>query len=78
MGGMKRGSRLTIGLALLATVLLPVLYVLSFGPMYWLFQHGYLDGPVFGLIYFPMIELAERHDHVGRIVEAYAFWWSPP
>ena len=55
--GMKRW-RLTIGLALVATM--PLLYPLSIGPAFWLTQHRYLHRDTYDRMYGPMEDFADN------------------
>ena len=54
-------------------VLLPLLYVLSVGPVVWLADHGYV-GEWVGNIYRPLLVLARNGVEPLR---AYIEFWSP-
>lgn len=42
----------------IAAVSLPILYVLSNGPAYWLFEHKYLSYEAYSFCYWPLARLA--------------------
>lgn len=70
MPGRKRriGGGPMVGLILL---LLPVLYVLGFGPAAWLSDHGYIPNSVARAFYFPLILLAEHVEPIKRVLVWY-------
>ena len=54
-------------------ILVPVLYVLSAGPLQWLTLKGYLPAEA-GIIYLPLLHLPESV--LGPIMR-YVEWWRP-
>jgi hypothetical protein len=56
--------------ALLA--LLPLLYVLSFGPAAWLWRHGYVSQRLVDIIYFPLTIVARHSVWVFEALSWYA------
>ncbi len=56
-------------LLLIGLVVMPILYFLSFGPAWWLYDHGLLSGGFF-IIYKPLYWLAEWFTLFGRLL-----WW---
>jgi len=74
----KQLGRSVAGVVTLAIVLLlPVVYVLSLGPMCWLAGKGYLswDSPVFA-IYYPLGLLCEHNKVVNDTMESYLYLWQ--
>jgi hypothetical protein len=59
-------------------LLLPVLYVLSAGPVAWLVHHGFIDGKVgvaFQAIYFPFVFACEHSKAFNAFAGWYLSWW---
>lgn len=73
--GKKQASPVALWVGIVIVLLmLPVLYGLSIGPIVWLDNNDHLPEviyPALELIYGPLIELAEKHEWLGRIIEAY-------
>lgn len=62
-------------------VLLPVLYVLSVGPVARLADNGLIDqkwNTVLGTIYWPLDWTANNVPVVGPAIITYVEWWQPP
>ena len=58
-----RGATIVCVIAFLLPIILPALYVLSFGPACWLFDHGYFGkATYFRDVYEPIIQLSMRSD----------------
>ena len=78
----KRGGGAVVVMALVAVlVLLPLLYVLSVGPVARLADNGLIDQKwqtVFGVIYWPLDWTAENVPVVGPAIIGYVEWWQPP
>jgi hypothetical protein len=67
-------------LLLLGIALLPVLYVLAFGPAEWLFVHGYLNpheppGRLVLTIYRPLVLLIDACPPAKHVVVWYVSLW---
>ena len=58
-----------------ALALLPVLYVLSSGPVIWLKDHGFITNDVAGVFCFPLIMACEWFPELGRAVNWYVCLW---
>ena len=60
-------------------VILAVLYVISIGPVAWVcWQFGDVDfsyGSTFGMVYWPLIWLAEEVPWFGVCLDTYVFWF---
>lgn len=63
------------GCVYVATLLLPVLYVLSFGPACWLGNNGYLSDEV-KIVYVPLCLLAEYCPPVKGTLQWYVELWG--
>ena len=71
----KQENRGCLTLAVVATVLLPVLYVLSSGPAHWLMDHGYLSDANFCTIYGPLLLAAKKSVSVQSVIVWYIDLW---
>jgi hypothetical protein len=61
-------------------VLLPLLYILSVGPIRYLVETGRLtadEGSVVGIVYQPLLWGVENCRPFGSVMEAYANLWDP-
>ncbi|MEX2174504.1 MAG: hypothetical protein WD872_09085 [Pirellulaceae bacterium] len=58
-----------------AVVLLPVLYVFSWGPAYGQMQHGRIDDTVFDTFYYPLIAAGEHVPWIKRALNDYGAIW---
>jgi len=58
-------------------VLFFFLYVLSIGPMFWLwFGAYYADGSkIFFVLYYPLLRLCEENEKFRDFVNTYINWW---
>ena len=54
-------------------ILVPVLYVLSAGPVQWLVLKEYIPGET-AVIYLPLVCLP---DSIGELIQRYLQWWRP-
>ena len=75
MGSMedKKGTGVVvIGIALF---LVAVFYVLSWGPVGWLAQHGYVPVQWWATIYYPITAIAQASDWINEALEWYLHWW---
>jgi len=70
----RRHSSLTFWLVL-ASVMLPVGYLLLSGPAVWLFQHGY-GRAILPMIFKPLIWLEQSGTALGRLLGWYWSWWK--
>jgi hypothetical protein len=57
--------------AALSVAVVPLAYLLSSGPAYWLATRGYI-GHWYGRIYSPLIWLASKFDPFAKLF----FWWA--
>ena len=62
----------TLAVVLCVVIVLPVIYVLSYGPALWLATHAYLSGDSFNFVYCP-IEWSCRH---SVTVSAFIGWYE--
>lgn len=78
---MKRGGGTAVVLVLVAVlVVLPMLYVLSTGPVVWMAHSGFISEsliPVIGVIYAPLEWVAHNVPVVGPALDQYVEWWQP-
>ena len=74
----KHESRGCLPIAVIATVMLPVLYFLSSGPAHWLADHGYLSDDNFRTIYNPLLLAAKKSDFARTIISWYFDLWFHP
>jgi hypothetical protein len=63
-------------LIVVSLVLLPVGYVLSTGPAFWLLEEGWLGSGTFDSMYSPVFALAES-DRANNALWSYVEWWCP-
>lgn len=56
-------------------LLLPVGYVLSVGPFFWLVKHRYLDNSV-GVVYVPLGMLRIHCPPFKAVLDPYTDWWE--
>ena len=81
MGGMskrkknERGGAVAVFIGLILA-LLPVAYVLSYGPGVWLTSHEYLSEDVLDTVYFPLMFLGSHVEWIGDWIIWYASFWS--
>jgi len=61
-------------------VLLPFAYFLSFGPLAWLNQNGYIDanGPAGQGYAWPLQQVTERSPKLKALMIRYLLLWIPP
>jgi len=78
----KRGGGAVVVVALVAVlVVLPMLYVLSSGPVCAMVNKGWIDQswePVIETAYWPLGWSAEHVPVFGLAVDSYVEWWSSP
>lgn len=60
-----------------ALFLLPVLYVLSIGPAYWLLCRGQLSGETLHFVYRPVERAGEDHRPISHFLVWYIELWVP-
>lgn len=60
---------------LIAVLSLPILYVLSSGPMFWLKDHGYVSNELVTTLYYPLARLASGFRWFSRLWTAYVQLW---
>ena len=58
-------------------LVLPVLYVLSDGPAWWLWSRGYLPEELLLTLYAPLNWLADRSDAISLALDWYESLWIP-
>jgi hypothetical protein len=58
-------------------LLLPVLYVLSIGPAFWLFWEGHASMPTIRKVYAPMFWLHKNNKHSAQCIDWYLKMWNP-
>jgi hypothetical protein len=77
MADMRARSGSAIVLVLIIA-LLPMLYVLSAGPVVWLYNRGMLgeDSPIW-LVYVPLGFAAEKCDVFENVLTWYLHFWDP-
>ena len=70
----KRGG---VGCAItgIVLILLPVLYVLGYGPTTWLGSRYPAAGDFFAVVYYPLFELSWNSETFGNALRWYAEWW---
>ena len=56
-------------------LLLPVVYVLSIGPAFWLMEHGYASSSVWEYTYYPVFWLSSKSELGRRLLEWYINLW---
>jgi hypothetical protein len=57
-------------------IALPILYVLSFGPAMWMYDHDFASEPVLRVIYYPILSIWKVpwfHDYLAPYVQL----WRP-
>ena len=55
--------------------MLPILYVLSIGPVFWFLMRFNINGSFLGTVYWPLIYWHE-HKFIGYgLIEDYVRWW---
>ena len=76
----KRSDKSRGGCAVLFLVVLlfvlPVLYVASVGPAFWLEWRGKIDSETNCIIYWPLTWLCERSSFFTSALKAYLQWWA--
>jgi hypothetical protein len=77
----KRGGGAAVVLVLIAVlIVLPMLYVLSTGPMVWMVHNGLISTslvPILSVIYAPLEWVAHNVPVIGPAIENYVSWWRP-
>jgi hypothetical protein len=75
-----RSGGAVLVLLLVALISLPMLYVLSIGPVFWLAnENGQIEHLwVIETAYWPLGWTAENVPAVGPALDSYVQWWSPP
>jgi hypothetical protein len=72
----QNGGTVAIAIAGVFAVL-PALYVLSIGPVYWLAMTGYIDPGFSGRLYSPIIQLCEEGSALYPLLRSYLDLWAP-
>jgi hypothetical protein len=72
---MKRICRLALYLVALVA-LLPA-YVISTGPVYWLFNQGYITQRQWNAFYAPLGWSSRQSAAIDRVGDQYLDWWAP-
>jgi uncharacterized membrane protein len=77
----KQGGGAAVVLVLVAIlVLLPMLYVLSVGPIIWMVHSGFISDSsvsVLGEFYRPLEWVTNKVPVIGPAIDTYANWWQP-
>ena len=77
----KRGGGAVVVMALVAVlVVLPILYVLSIGPVVWLAQSGFISpslGYPLEFVYSPLKWVADNVPIIGPAINGYVELWRP-
>jgi hypothetical protein len=70
IGGMDEPRKERLPVAVIAVMLspVPVAYVLSAGPAWWLLKHGYLKPHVVDFIYGPLLWLCHHYQPLNKVV----------
>lgn len=63
-------------LVAVALIVLPVLYVLSIGPAFWLADHDKISISAYQTIYLPLGFLTTLSQTLERFIEVYLEWWA--
>ena len=61
-------------------VVLPMIYVLSAGPIVWMVHGGFINKslvPAIGMIYAPLEWVAHNVPVIGPAIDNYVQWWIP-
>ena len=58
-------------------ILLPMLYVLSSGPLAWCLDHGYVSGNSFRVFYYPLVCLSGWSPALESLWAWYFKFWTP-
>jgi len=58
----------------LSLVLMP--YALSYGPVEWLVQKGYLSPDTESVVYRPLLFLGDRFDRIQTVLDWYSHLWA--
>ena len=61
-------------------IVLPMLYLLSTGPVVWMVHTGLISTsliPILGSIYAPLEWVSQNVPVVGPAIEQYVEWWRP-
>jgi hypothetical protein len=75
----KRGGGAVVVMVLVAMlVLLPIIYVLSIGPTYWLVRHGHLDQAWEYEVYWPVHYVCAKSLVLKRWLYWYQDLWVEP
>lgn len=77
MAGMKRSSGaapISIGIVL---VVLPMLYLLAFGPAVYLFESDVISEDTLLTAYAPVAWLVDKSETFGKFIEWYCWLWTP-
>jgi hypothetical protein len=74
----KRERSPAVVIAAIVLPLLPLLYVLSMGPVHWLAKHGYLNGAVAGWLewFYEPLEYAATVDAISDVLIWYRSFWD--
>jgi hypothetical protein len=72
----SRRSATPVVVAVLVTILLPVVYLLSIGPAVWLIQHEYLARETARAIYYPLVFAAEHNSWFNAALQWYSEWFA--
>ena len=65
----------TLAVVLCVVIVLPMIYVLSYGPASWLVQHSYMSIRVFTVAYWPVNWICSHNEMASAIVEWYELLW---
>jgi len=69
----RRSSTAVVVLCMV--IVLPVAYVLSYGPASWLVQHSYMSIRAFMFIYWPIAWSCNQSEALGAAIDWYELLW---
>jgi|GEM_PF-6069909 len=74
----REGRLPVVVIAVGAVILLPVLYLVSAGPVEWLMAHGYVsyDNPYVKAFYYPGVRLMEIFPPLNDLVRSWLSLWK--
>jgi len=72
----RGGAGTAVLLGVILALLLPIAYVLGYGPGVWLTSHEYLSEDVLDTVYFPLFFLGSHIEWIGDWIIWYASFWS--
>lgn len=71
----SRGSGAAVVVITLLVAVLPVLYVLSIGPVMWYYEYELRNPAWIDLVYWPLLELYKASPAFAWFLDQYMHWW---